>query len=238
MRRQGRLLQFAKWPQAGRVKTRMQPILSDEQCLQLHHWLTLTVQQQLHDSRVAPVDLWLTEQPTVPIAHDKLWWYQAEAGAQRQHGKDLGERMQYALNHALQQDDWAIVVGSDCPFLSREYLHRAAASLRNGADAVIGPAHDGGYVLLGISRSADSALFDGVEWGSDKVMAQTLSRLDQLGWQYELLPVQSDIDRPNDLPLLRDFDTVPLPKALLHADDADSGGLADIEAAVVDQRSA
>lgn len=231
MRRQGRLLQFAKWPQAGRVKTRMQPALSDEQCLQLHHWLTITVQQQLHDSRIAPVELWLTEQPTVPIAQDKLWWYQAEAGAQCQRGKNLGERMQYALNHALQQNDWAIVVGSDCPFLSQEYLHRAAASLRNGADAVIGPAHDGGYVLLGISRCAVPALFEGVEWGSDQVMAQTLSQLEQLGWQYELLPVQSDIDRPTDLPLLRDFEACPLPTALLHADDASSTNLTDAETA-------
>jgi glycosyltransferase A (GT-A) superfamily protein (DUF2064 family) len=80
-------------------------------------------------------------------------------------------------------------------------LERAAAGLQAGADAVIGPAEDGGYYLIALRR-VETSLFTDIEWGGDDVYAVTRKRLDDLGWQVENLPVRRDIDVPEDLDYL------------------------------------
>jgi hypothetical protein len=114
-----------------------------------------------------------------------------------QQGDDLGERMARALSRAMP----AIVMGSDCPSLTPADLREAAAALDWGVDAVLGPARDGGYVLLGLRR-IDASLFEGITWGTDTVLQETRSRLRSLGWRWHELPTRFDIDRPEDLRLL------------------------------------
>jgi glycosyltransferase A (GT-A) superfamily protein (DUF2064 family) len=69
---------------------------------------------------------------------------------------------------------------------------------------VLGPAEDGGYVLLGLRR-IDPQLFNNLPWGTDQVLAMTRDRLQQLGWGHQLLPVLWDVDRPEDLPRLAEL---------------------------------
>lgn len=115
-------------------------------------------------------------------------------------GDDLGQRMNFAVQEALRSHVAVLLIGSDCPFLDPAYLNRAAACLSK-RDAVIGPATDGGYVLLGL-RKLSLALFENVPWGSDRVCAVTEQRLKSLGWSYSVLEALADIDRPEDLSLL------------------------------------
>jgi rSAM/selenodomain-associated transferase 1 len=114
----------------------------------------------------------------------------------RQPQGDLGARMLAAVA-AAPAAGGTLLLGTDCPLLSPELLHQAAAGLATH-DAVVIPAEDGGYVLLGLRRPAPQ-LFAGVDWSTAQVMEQTRQRLRQLGWRWLELPALWDVDRPADV---------------------------------------
>jgi len=115
-----------------------------------------------------------------------------------QSGADLGARMFSALSSALANSPWTILVGCDCPDLDSRDISETIGLLEKGMDAVVGPAHDGGYYLLGL-RKVTPALFADMPLGTDQVWSLTRNRLERLGWQYTTLRVQHDLDRPEDL---------------------------------------
>ncbi len=106
--------------------------------------------------------------------------------------------MHHAAASALGDSDAVVLVGADCPGLGLDYMRRALDCLEQGADAVVGPAEDGGYVLLGLKRAAPE-LFHDMPWGSDQVLTKTRQRLRKLGWRWLELSVLWDLDRPEDL---------------------------------------
>lgn len=109
--------------------------------------------------------------------------------------------MQGAARRALNEAERVLIIGSDCPGISAGYLRTAFIELE-GSDVVLGPAEDGGYQLLGVRR-IDEALFRDINWGSDRVLAQTRRRIEELGWSCTLLDPLRDVDRPEDLEWLR-----------------------------------
>lgn len=121
-----------------------------------------------------------------------------------QQGADLGSRMATALSTTLATaretapgDSHALLIGSDCPGFDAAYLEAGFAALQTH-DVVIGPATDGGYVLLGLARF-DPALFADVPWSTGAVLETTRARIRSLGWRWcELAPLP-DIDEPADL---------------------------------------
>jgi rSAM/selenodomain-associated transferase 1 len=119
----------------------------------------------------------------------------------RQVGQDLGERMYNALAEGLERFSKVILVGSDSPQIDRDYLLGAIAAL-DDSEVVLGPAQDGGYVLIGV-RKLDKQWFEGVEWGSATVYAKTLEGFALTSAQWQHLEVLRDIDRPEDLPIWR-----------------------------------
>jgi hypothetical protein len=119
-----------------------------------------------------------------------------------QRGADLGERMHRALSHALRRHRGAILIGADCPALRPADLRRAARRLAGGCEVVLGPAEDGGYVLIG-ARRVTPRLFEGIEWGTPGVYAATVRRLDAEGYRWSALRALWDVDRPQDLERLR-----------------------------------
>ncbi len=193
-----RLLVFARAPQAGATKTRLIPALGAAGAARLHaallrHALTAAAAAAPHE-----LQLWATgEDPDAVLPA-----LACETGAtlRQQPPGDLGERMAAALARATGDGHPAIVLGSDCPWLSAPVLCEAADRLA-GYDAVIGPADDGGYVLLGLHR-AEASLFRDVEWGTDRVLETTRARLQGLGWRWWELPPRPDVDRPEDLAAL------------------------------------
>jgi uncharacterized protein len=109
---------------------------------------------------------------------------------------DLGARMDAALRAALERGERALLVGTDCPALDLAHLARAADALAH-CDAVVGPAEDGGYVLIGLARPLD--LFTAIEWGTPTVLAATRARLAATGARWHELPTLWDVDGPADL---------------------------------------
>ncbi|MEM8662127.1 MAG: TIGR04282 family arsenosugar biosynthesis glycosyltransferase [Pseudomonadota bacterium] len=191
------LLQFAREPVAGQVKTRMLPQLTAEEASDLHSELVLFTAQRLLTSAVGPVELEVAGDPLHPLF--QRCCSLGVADCRPQLGDDLGARMRNALQAGLIRSRKVILVGSDCPALNTRYLSDAAEALES-EDIVLGPANDGGYVLVG-ARRLIGEMFEDIEWGSETVLASTRSRLRaaEVGWSE--LAALSDIDRPADLPL-------------------------------------
>ena len=192
------LIQFARAPVPGQVKTRMQPVLSAEAACQLHRELVLWTSQSLVSARLGPVELAVAGSTADPLFRQCL--QQGVAAVDTQRGDNLGERMHNALQAGLQRFPKVLLVGSDCPQLGTDYLADAVAAL-DSAEVVVGPAVDGGYVLIGVS-ALDQRWFEGIAWGSAGVYAQTLARFatSHARW-HALQPVLQDVDRPEDLPV-------------------------------------
>ncbi len=192
------LIQFAKAPELGKVKTRMQPELSPEQSLLLHCQLVKHTYKTLTNSALAAIELWTA-------GSDKSKFFPALSpvpALRKQLGTDLGMRMHHALLDGLQRYESVVLVGSDCPFWTQALLREALKALSEGMDCVLGPATDGGYVLIGLGRG-NIQLFTDIDWGTDQVLAQTRARLRQLAWRcHELTPL-ADLDRAEDLNLVR-----------------------------------
>ena len=190
-------IQFAREPVPGLVKTRMQPLLSAEQACVLHSELLWWTCQTLCEARMADVELWVCGCSSHP-AFSRCEALGASA-IHVQQGNDLGERMYHAIEHGLTRYKKVILVGSDCPQIDTQYLELALEAL-DSKPLVLGPATDGGYVLIGATR-IQPALFKGVSWGEERVFTETVERMRALGEDWSELEPLSDIDRPEDLAL-------------------------------------
>jgi hypothetical protein len=104
-------------------------------------------------------------------------------------------------DHLRQADDRVVIIGSDSPTLPREHVTAAFERLRQ-ADVVLGPATDGGYYLVGM-RGRCWPIFEGIEWSTPTVLADTIDRVRQAGAKLALLPPWYDVDTAADLHLLR-----------------------------------
>ena len=199
--KQNKLLVFTKEPILGEVKTRLQPIYSVEQSLKLHKRLVIDTLTLVCNVPGLDVELCCTPH------RNSLFFLKCENDfsimLSDQQGSDLGERMAFAMSVALQIYEKVIIVGTDCPDINQEYINDAIIAL-DDADAVIGPASDGGYVLLGL-RKFSPDLFNNIEWSSDKVLAQTQKVLNDLSWSYKELGIMHDLDRPEDLNRYKDL---------------------------------
>lgn len=199
---EGLIFLFAREPQAGRVKTRLVPVLGEEGALDLYQQLLARQIGVLEISGLCPAELWVDGDPQAAA-------FAGFSGLRhRQQGGGLGERMRFAAAQGLGRNAFVILIGSDCPGLDAGYLAQAARALASGEELVIGPAEDGGYVLLGLRR-CEPALFEDIEWGGERVLAQTLEKARKAGMEPVLLPPLADIDRPADLPWLAPFGIFP-----------------------------
>jgi len=190
-----RIVQFAKRPQVGHVKTRLIPAIGAQGACDLHQKLLRHCWQTLNSVQLAAMELWLDSAEFSPF-FDTL--KPAVASIEIQQGANLGERMSNAVEQVLQRSDAVVIIGSDCPVLDGEYVDAALQSLYDGADVVLGPASDGGYVLIGMSRHLPQ-VFDDIDWGSDQVLKQTRTCLKACGSQWHELAQLWDVDRPEDL---------------------------------------
>lgn len=192
----GTLILFAREPVAGQVKTRLIPALGAEGAARLYRQLLGIALRAASATPCAQRQLWCTGAPTeggecarLAAVHGCTW--------HRQSAGDLGARMAAALAEALAATDRAVLIGSDCPDYDAAYLRAAFAAL-DDHDAVLGPAADGGYVLIGLRRPAP-ALFADIHWSSAAVLAETRAALGRIGLAWTELPTLRDLDQPEDL---------------------------------------
>jgi hypothetical protein len=190
------LIVFARAPEPGRVKTRLAPLLGARGAARLHARL---VERTLRTALAAGfVRVYLYSSPGTKGGFFEKMKKRYRVQLRAQGRGDLGERMYLALR----RHPGAVLIGCDCPALRPADLRAAACALQAGADAVFSPAEDGGYALIGLRRAARAA-FDGVDWGSASVMAQTRERLHRLKWRWRELRTVWDVDRPEDVARLR-----------------------------------
>lgn len=194
--RDASLLQlFARYPEAGFVKTRLAAAIGDRAACDVHEELLERTARCLLEASLGPVELWLDRAGTHPLL-DRLLAGGIE-GPRVQRGEDLGARMYAALAQGLRRAERVILVGSDCPGIDENYLAAAARALA-GTDLVFGPAEDGGYVLVGC-RLARAAAFSGVDWGTGRVLEQSCAAARAAGLTVTLLEPRYDVDTPEDL---------------------------------------
>jgi uncharacterized protein len=187
---------LAKAPVAGFAKTRLIPVLGADGAALLQTRLIARAAATACAAAVGPVTLWATPDETHPTFH-----------ATRAHGitlarqgdGDLGARMLAAIAAA---NGRCLVIGTDCPVLTPDHLRAAADVLRRRADAVVIPAEDGGYALIGM-RAPQPALFSDMRWSTPAVMDETRGRLRVLGLSWEEPVTLWDVDVPADLERLK-----------------------------------
>lgn len=191
---------FARAPVPGAAKTRLIPALGAVGAAALHERLVARTLATAAAAAAGPVELCCAPDASDPALAALARTHGASLTAQG--AGDLGDRMHAAFRRALAGSPAAIVVGCDCPALAPRHFREAAAALAGGADAVLAPAEDGGYVLVGLAR-AEPSLFAGIGWGGPDVLEHTRERLRALGWRWRELETLWDVDRPADLARLR-----------------------------------
>ena len=191
------LIVFTRYPEPGTTKTRLAKVLGDNKAAAVQKKLTEHTMLQVRKlMQLCPVSV------RVLFNGGNLekmqQWLGPDFRYQEQGRGDLGIRMAHAFAEAfLQQYNRAVIVGTDCPHLNAAHMKQAYDALRL-KDVVLGPATDGGYYLIGLSRN-EKSLFENISWGTDSVLAETLNIAAEKGLAAELLEALSDVDRPEDL---------------------------------------
>ena len=194
-----RVVIFAKAPLAGFAKTRLIPALGAEGAANLASaMLSHTLEQALATGTQA-VELCMSPAPADPAWQGVVLPQRVEQTDQGD--GDLGARMSRAIACALALEQGPVlVIGTDCPALTADHLMEAARQLEHH-DAVLLPASDGGYVLIGLQAPCPS-LFNDMAWSTPVVAQQTLSRMASVGLNVWRGPTLHDIDEPSDLKYL------------------------------------
>jgi hypothetical protein len=194
------VLLFGKAPVAGRVKTRLIPSLGAPGAAALYGRMLSRCLQTALQSGVGPVELWCT--PSVRHAFFRRFEMEMGVTLRKQPEGDLGRRMAFALGRTLETSRHALLQGTDCPSVTGADLREASSALKEGAEAVLIPSKDGGYVLIGLSRFAPE-LFSKIPWGTEAVLEETRIRFKSLGWRWHELGQRWDVDTVEDLEQLR-----------------------------------
>lgn len=195
-----RLIIFARAPLSGQCKTRLIPVLGAQAAADLQQELIRHCIQRLCTEPLCPAQLWCSPDTRHPCFQTLATDYSLRLHTQQ--GKDLGARMYHAMS--CQNASYTIIVGADIPTMTRDYIGQAIRLLRDGVDAVIGPAEDGGYVLLGLKR-VPAGLFQDITWGTAAVFHQTCEKMDAAGLAWRAIAPLWDVDDAGDLQRYREL---------------------------------
>ena len=198
---------FAKAPVPAQVKTRLIPVLGAEGATELYCRMVRHTLATAAFARVGPIEVWTT----VPGDDAFIQSCKRVLGVDvhLQPDGDLGARMLAAAEDGLRRAAGVIIVGVDCPTMHLDDLRAARDALAAGDDVVLGPAEDGGYWLIGLTR-CDPALFTGIAWSTPAVLDATRERLKTLGWRWSELATRWDVDRPEDLARLSEMPSLSM----------------------------
>jgi len=184
------LLILTRNPELGKCKTRLAGSIGDEAALKIYEFLLAHTHSITRDLN-ATKHVYYSEY----IGENDLW-EEGRFHKFRQEGPDLGTRMEQAFATGFDSGyENIIIIGSDMYDLSQDDLNRAFETLKDH-DAVIGPATDGGYYLLGMCRMIPG-VFENKDWGTASVLQDTMENLKSL--KVAILEERNDIDRYEDI---------------------------------------
>jgi len=189
------LIVFVRYPEKGKVKTRLAEGTSKRYARSVYKICSENLFKEINSLRNFNRYVFYSEEKD----KDKvIKWTKKKFLYFAQQGKDLGERMSKAFELVFSQDNQkAIIIGTDIPDLSREIISEAEKELDNN-DIVIGSSHDGGYYLLGMKK-VHSILFEEIEWSSESVFNSTFEKALSLSLVVKELQMLRDIDTKEDL---------------------------------------
>ncbi len=189
------VLLFAKAPRPGRVKTRLAREVGDAAAVEAYRRVGAGVAAAV----AAEFDLTVWHDPPDAEREMRDWLGDHEYRAQR--GGDLGERMSRAFAaHFDRGDRPVLAIGADAPGVGPAVVREAVRVLQQ-ADVVLGPALDGGYYLIGLNREA-CHLFEGVPWGTPRVLQVTVALCVARDLKIGQLAPLRDLDTAADLEAL------------------------------------
>ncbi len=195
------ILFFVKYPEKGKVKTRISAQIGESPAVSLYRNFILDLLTTLNKIEVP---LYICYYPR--NSKRKFFdWLGTEYNYMLQKGRNLGEKMKNAFFQVFKNDyDKVIVMGSDSPDLTREIIIQALSSLETN-DVVIGPSFDGGYYLLGFRKNTFYPyVFKGIKWSTNSVFENTINILNKKGYKIKILNKWQDIDIVDDLKILID----------------------------------
>jgi hypothetical protein len=218
---------LCKAPRPGVSKTRLMPVVGAERSAALSRAFLIdtaaavrraaTATQSRAVAIYAPADAG----PEIEALLPDFDRYMPQASG------SLGTMMQTSLTVLLADHDAAFLIGSDVPTVPDAILRQAIERLADpAADTIIAPSEDGGYFLIGM-RSLRPALFAGIAWSTDRVLAETLAAATRAGIQVDPLPAWYDVDDAEGLArltadLARDPALAPETRATLERVEASS----------------
>jgi rSAM/selenodomain-associated transferase 1 len=184
------LIIFTRNPELGKGKRRLAATVGDQAALDIYCFLLNHTRSITMDLKVNK-QVWYSEK-----VHENDSWNKTVYQKQVQNGKDLGMRMKHAFNTAFQNHNLVIIIGSDMYDMLQVDIEEAFYQLEKH-DAVIGPAEDGGYYLIGFKKRLVGGIFDNKEWGTPSVLKDTLA--DLVNVNYALLKERNDVDVYEDI---------------------------------------
>jgi len=195
------LLCFLKYPRAGQVKTRLAAELGEAAAAELYRALAERVVSEAWPLEQS-YDLIVCCDPAHPLELYRTW-LGAQLSLIPQQGAELGKRLLHAFaSHFELGYDRVIALGSDCIGMDETFYNEAFNALAE-TDLVLGPAHDGGYYLIGLNKPQD-LLFERMPWSTSEVLAITRARAEALGLRLRLLEEKLDLDTLDDFTRLRE----------------------------------
>ena len=194
---------MTRYPEPGQVKTRLISAPGEEGACHLHRKMVEhTISTIKYFTLAIPAGIFVFFHGGSEMLMSS--WLGDEASYLPQEAGNLGDKMRAAFLAVFNRGfKTVMMIGTDCPAIDSPILSQAFSSL-DQADMVIGPAVDGGYYLLGLKQVHDK-LFEGIAWGSDVVLTQTLLAARNENIEVSRLPELRDIDRPEDLISIKDM---------------------------------
>lgn len=194
------LIIFLKYPEPGKVKTRLAKDIGAERAANIYKSLAeKIIRKTSHNSYKQHIFY-------TPFSKKEeiQKWLINSYRFYPQKGEDLGQKMFNAFLEVFNRGfRKAICIGTDVPHLTRKIIIEAFAKLEKN-ETVIGPSTDGGYYLIGMTKSMEE-IFSNIDWGTDRVLSQTIDILKELDLNYSILDEIPDIDNIEDLRLYRKF---------------------------------
>ncbi|MBA4397173.1 MAG: hypothetical protein C0394_07310 [Syntrophus sp. (in: bacteria)] len=191
---------LVRHPEPGKVKTRLAKKYGNAFAAELYGYFVEDLLATLEPGNFH-LEIFFTPAERYPEIRQR---FGSRFSCTPQQGEGLGERMKNAFRCCFTKGfNATVLIGSDSPDLTMRVIEEAFLSIESGNDAVVGPAFDGGYYLIGFHADTFApAIFKDMPWGESGVLEKTVKRLHDRGCRIHLAPTWHDIDTEEDLAAL------------------------------------
>jgi len=190
------LIIFLKYPQAGKVKTRLAKDVGENEAARIYSNMALNIIESVVDPKSYNTIIFYD--PPEKEKEIKDWIGEKEVQYSPQLGNTLGDRISNAFKEVYSSGaDKTVIIGTDCLDVTSENI-KEALYLLDETDVVLGPAEDGGYYLLGLDKYTPQ-VFQDIDWSTEHVLEQTVLKIVENSLNYSLLKTLKDIDIVDDI---------------------------------------